>query len=178
MARDPISVTELFTLPAQPTVGTVKYIPLGGDGFGAPFAAYALRGVRVDGDASSGFMAIEVVMDPRFCSLIQFITGQIAQVTSADADMELSIIGGEYPTPVFSGPVTAISSLVSGSECAQTFIPPPIILPGGNQAPLLRFRALNVNNDLGFIEAMIFLFNIAVRETTPMGGLLFQSGST
>jgi len=175
---DPVSVTVALTLPAQPAVGTVKYIPLGGDGYSAPFAAYALKGVRVSGDASSGFMSIEVTMDPRFCSLVSFITGQISQATSADADVELAIIGQEYPTVVFSDAVTAIASLISGTEIAHTFNPAPMVLPGGGQAPLIRCRYLNVNGDFGFIEMMIFLFNISVREKTAMGPLLFSRGST
>jgi len=177
VAGGAISVTQAFTLPAQPASGAVTYIPLGGDGYTAPFAAYAIRLARITGDASSGFMGIDITMDPRFCSLITFITGQIQQATSADADVELSISGSPYPTVVSSGPQVAVASLVSGFEIASTFNPPPIILPGGNQAPLLRARYLNVNGDFGFIDAMVFLFNISVRETTPMGWLLFSKGS-
>jgi len=55
---------------------------------------------------------------------------------------------------------------------------PPIILPGGPEVPTIRARALNVNGDFVFLEAQIFLFNIRVRELTPMGPLVFARGST
>lgn len=134
--------------------------------------------MRVSGDVSGGFAELRVTLDNRFCGLVSYITGQIAQATSADAEMLLEVLGNTIATVVDAGLVVAISSLISGSEVARTFAPTPLILPGGPQVPNVRARMLNVDGDLFFLETLIYLFDIRVRELTPMGGLLFARGAT
>ncbi len=81
-------------LPAQPAVGQVQYVPLGGDGFRAPFAAYAISSHTVAGDAGGGFAQLRISMDPRFCSLVAWTTIGITQVTPADAVLR-GIVGSD-----------------------------------------------------------------------------------
>ncbi len=49
-----MAVSTTFTPPAQPTAGNLTYVPLGGDGFSAPLAAYAVQDFQDIGDATGG----------------------------------------------------------------------------------------------------------------------------
>jgi len=178
----PISVALSFTLPAQPSTGNVNYIPLGGDGFTAPIAAYGVSGATVAGDVSSGIATINLTMDNRYCSLVGYATGRILQGTPADAELRMAIGVtaaplGKVPLQVDQGDVTAIAATVSPDSIAKTWLPPSIILPGGVDAPVLSLAATNVDGDFFTIDALIYLFNIRVRELTPMGPILFSRGS-
>jgi len=144
----------------------------------APFAATIVRGMAQTMDASGGNANLVVNLDPRFCSLISFVTVQLQQATSADADVVMEIAGATIPTIIDSRVVVAVASLVSTQEIAVTFAPPPIVIPGGGEAPGLKVTALNVTNDVIFLDAQIYLFNIRVRELMPMGPLLWARGAT
>jgi len=177
-----VAVTETFTPPGQPTSGSLTYVPLGGDGYSAPQAAYAVQNHAVTGDASGGRATLSVVMDPRFCSLVSFCSFQIQQGTSADAEYRLTVgsdTGGtQIPPTVESGPVEAVVSLVSSSEINKTSPIVPMMLPGAGQVGRIRYEFLNVDGDVFSMSALIYLFNIRVRELTPMGGLLWARGAT
>ncbi len=183
MAGDPITVSTSVTLPAQPVLGTVAYIPLGGDGFIAPFASYVVQGFRATGDASSGRVELNIQMDDRFCSLVQFVSLEIAQATEASADFRM-FIGSTAPVSAIprqneSGVIQSVDPLVTnGREISRTWSPVPYILPGGRLAPSIVIQALNVDTDNYFVDASIYLFDITVREKTPMGPLLWSRGST
>lgn len=173
-----ISVTANVTLPDQPTAGLVARIPLGGDGFTAPQAAYAIAGHAVTGDVSGGNAVINLTMDPRFCSLVQFVTFEIAQGTSADAEFRMRIAGQLNPPMVDQGLQVAVSSTVTGIEVSRTWSPPAVVLGGAGEGPSIQAIFKNVDGDVYDINAYIFLFDIRVRELTPMGPLLWARGST
>lgn len=157
-------------------------IPLGGDGLSAPIAAYAITDFEITGDASSGRADLRITMDPRFCSLVSYITMTNSQAATADADIRLTV-GSDNPVAavplqVQAGNVESINGNVSGGiTLNRTWTPPPFILPGGSVAPFARGQMLNVLNDVYGLRAMIFLFDIRVRELTPMGPLLWARGS-
>ncbi len=156
-------------------------IPLGGNGFHSPIAAYEVSGVTATGDASSGHLRITVVMDPRYTALCSFVTMAIQQATSADADVNMLLAGnaGFVPTQGLTGPVTAVASLVTSAEVRQTWTPTPVILPGGNQANAhTRVDVLNVDGDVLNLSALFYIFDIRARELTPMGPLLWARGAT
>ncbi len=117
-------------------------------------------------------------MDPRFCAIVAFISVQIAQATSANADCRFLIRGNTYPSLVETLTLNAVSSLVTTFEVGHTFVPPPVVLAGGNaEGASLEVKFKNVQNDDFFVDAMIYLFNIQVREFTGMGPLLWARGS-
>jgi len=178
---DPITVSTSVDLPEQPVLGNTTYIPLGGDGFSAPFASYSLQGFRATGDASSGRVQLTCVMDDRFCSLVQFVTLEIQQGTEASADFRMFIGStapiAKIPRQEVSGVIQSIDTLVTnGIEISRTWNPAPYILPGGREAPTVTVQALNVDADEYFVDINILLFNIAVRETSPMSILLGNAG--
>lgn len=156
----------------------MTYVPLGGDGLVAPFAAYTMKTMLVTGDASAGSASLNINMDPRFCSLVSYATIAIQQGTSADADVDLFVRGNTSGSVVFRNLVTAVASLVTASEIGLTWQPPPVMIPGGGEGASLEANFKNVDGDVFIIDALIYLFNIRVRELTPMGPLLWARGST
>lgn len=167
-------MTSTVTLPAQPTIGTTHYVPLGGDGLSAPFAAQTVRAMQVEHDASGGTATAVINLDPRFCGLVSFMTIQIAQAINADADVSLTVTGSTTPSQV----LRVVQPSGTDFEIGRTWTPNPIILPGGNQeAGQLRFACDNVDGDDSFLDVWVYLFNINVRQLTAMGPLLFSRGT-
>ncbi len=175
-----MSVSESVTLPAQPTTGSVSRVPLGGDGYTAPSAAYAIRGHAVTGDAGGGTATLTINCDDRFCSLVAWVSAGVNQGTSADAEFRRIITSAQglgIPQLAENGLATAVVAAF-GVEVQSLWNPPPVILPGGPDVGRLSYAFTNVLNDVYTLQAYIYLFNIRVRETTPMGPLLWARGST
>ncbi len=167
-------------MPDQPTSGLVQYIPLGGDGFTAPFAAYSITDYFAAGTATGGKVTLTANMDPRFCSLVSYVTFRMIQATPANEVVRVTVAGGQQPLQSNTETVVA-----TGAEFAHSinscWSPVPIVLPGGNfasEAPRLLGAAPNTDGDFYDLFALIYLFNIRVRETTPMGPLLWARGAT
>lgn len=178
MAGRPTAVNTTVALPATPSSGTLDRVPLGGDGFHAPIAAYSIKAMSVTGDVSGGAASLRIEMDPRFCSLISFAAIQIAQGTSADADLRWLINGATIPSIVTTPTANAVASGVSAFEVGAMLNPNPVVIPGGPEGAALSVFAANVDADVYYIDAYIYLFDILAREKTPMGWLLWARGST
>lgn len=180
MEGRPISVASAFTLPDQPTLGNVERIPLGGDGFTAPTAAYHVNGFQVNGDATGGGNFLDMTLDNRFCSLVAYVTLQLDQVTPADVGYRMSItdISGRTPPIVLQKTGDSTSSNIAAVNIAETLSPVPIILGGGPGVGLISIAVRNVDLDQFSMGALIYLFDIRVRELTPMGPLLWSRGAT
>ncbi len=176
-----MSVTEAITLPAQPVAGTVDYLPLGGDGFTAPFAAYNIIDFNLTGDASGGRVSNSVNMDMRYCSLVAYFSYAIQQATPAAANMRQVLTADSVAEQSLQGEVPAIDAAIAVRTVSQTWNPTPIVMPGAVSAqnlPRIFARAVNVDGDDYFLNALIYLFNVRVREVTPMGPLLWARGAT
>lgn len=175
-----MAVSETIVLPNQPSSGRLTRIPLGGDGFYAPTAAYAVTNFALTGDVSGGAVTHLVTMDNRFCSLVSWISFTIAQATAADADFRVSIGGTTGIIPVFveNNAAVATSAVVNALTVGKTIVPPPAVLPGGGDPGIIAVRTLNVDTDVVTMNAMIYIFNIRAREKTPMGPLLWARGSS
>ncbi len=173
-----VAVTETVVLPAQPAAGTVEFVPLGGDGLSAPRAAYAVKGFLLTGDVSGGQIQTQVTMDDRYTSIVSYVSFNMSQATSADVDFNIAISGARTPQMTDSGVAVAISSTIDAVEVRHTWLPPPQLLPGGTEIAFVRTKVLNVDSDVLRSEMWIYLFNIDVRQKTPMGPLLWARGST
>lgn len=178
MARSPTAVAVELTLPAQPTSGgTVEIVPLGGDGFYSPQFAFNIKDLAALGTVTGGNVSLTVNMDPRYCSLVAFMTVQISQGTEANADVIMRLRSDRMAGPKFSAPVPSIDPLVSNNEIGSTWEPPPIVMPGGGQSSQIEALFVNVDADVYKLDALIYVFNIRAREMTPMGPLLWARGS-
>lgn len=178
MEGRPISVTVELVLPSQPVIGEVDYLPLGGDGFQAPFAAYQVRGLGAVSDAGGGFTQIRCVMDERYCSLVSTVMIRNIQTTPANADVRLRLSALRMAGVDLSELKVAQDIALGTSTITRTWEPPPIVLPGsGSTDTFVELRMENILADQLFLDALIYLFDIRVRELTPMGPLLFARGS-
>lgn len=158
----------------------MEFIPLGGDGFSAPRAAYSISGATVAGDVSGGTAGVLCSMDNRYCSLVSYCTGRINQATPADAELAMTIrelTSGRVPVLSDSGTVEAMAATTTSDAIARTWLPPPIICPGADPVSILSVLATNNDGDVFVMDAVIYLFDIRVREVTPMGPILWSRGS-
>ncbi len=138
-----------------------------------------MRAFSVVGDATAGAALLSVVLDPKYCHLVSFMTAQIAQTTSADADLSFLIAANRTPSMALREVQTAVATVTNTIEIARTWSPPALILPGGttdNATASVRYK--NVDTDVYYLDMWAFLFDIRVRELTPMGPLLWARGST
>lgn len=130
------------------------------------------------GTVSGGSLVMTVNLDVRFCSLIPFVTVQITQGTAADAGCRVQVRGLSIPTVVDQTVVPAVIDDVSAFQVAKTVNLAPVIIPGGGEDGSIQASFDNVDGDLYFLDTLIYLFNIRVRELTPMGPLLWARGAT
>lgn len=167
-----------MTLPGQPPTGETRYIPMGGDGFSAPFAAYNVIGHSVTGAVGGGAAVLTCIMDDRYVSLISYVQIDNVQVASADADLQILLTGANFgmPTQAFSGVVTAVAADVNAGTIRHLWTPQPVLLAGSEKRGNLQMFMLNVDADVYTMSVLIYLFNIRVREVSPSGLLLWARG--
>lgn len=158
----------------------MERVPLGGDGYAAPNFAYSVAGFQVTGAVGGGSAGLTIILDPRFASLIAYMTANITQVSSADADVRFNIsdADGHVPRQLLQGPVAATAAGVSGQTIGKSWSPVPSILPAGPGQSFCSVSFLNVDANVYQLDALIYCFNIDVRQKTPMGPLLWSRGST
>lgn len=175
-----VAVSNSVVLPLQPSTGDVRYIPLGGDGFSAPVAAYNVIGLGVTGATGGGSASLTVTFDDRYAALLSYVSVANVQVASADADISIVLTAGSLgmPTQALQENVTAISAVVNAGTIRRTWSPTPVMLAGAEKRGVLSFTMVNVENDAYTLSCLIYLFNIRVREMTPMGPLLWARGAT
>ncbi len=170
----------MLELPAQPVTGTVTYIPLGGDGYVAPMAQYNILGFALSGDASAGNALLQVKMDPRYTSLVPFMQAS-RQGTDLDAFVRMEVTApGLTAVPVtFGETVVSSGADISPNEIRATWQLPPQLLPGQRDTPACVMVMDNIGVGETFrLSLMVYLFQLNVRQISPMGPLLWARGST
>lgn len=177
-----MSVAETLTLPNQPATGIVHRIPLGGNGFNAPHAAYVVDNFALVGDAGGGNINQTINMDERFCSLVAFVNIALSQATPADAGWHIALDSNVALGPVAPQTenlaLTAIANDISTVHISHVWVPVPYVLPGAGGGGSISSQVLNNLNDTMRLTALIYLFDVNVRQVTPMGPLLWARGAT
>lgn len=171
-----MAVENAFTLPNQPlesVFGTSTYVALGGDGLTSPKGAYSIRGARIGGDVSGGLASINCTMDERFTSLVQYVTAQAGGVTTS-TEIKMVITSNSQASVIDWG-TDLVFTAIGATNCGHTWNPPPILLPG-NEVSRIEMDWPNVDGDTFFMDALIYLFDIDVRQRTPIGPLLWARG--
>lgn len=173
-----MSVELSVTLPNNPATGLLQYVPLGGDGYTDPFAMYVLRNFLLTGDASGGFSEIEVVMDDRFCSMVQFAS-VIFNDTSADPLPVRWVLGssllGTTPNMFRVRDIPALAAATGEPQSTDMWLPPAFLLPGADFSAL-SVKILNGNTDTMQLFTSIFLFNVNARQKVPYSRLVQARG--
>jgi len=123
---------------------------------------------------------LSCTMDPRFCSLVSWVTVEIEQDTVANAAVGFALndTALRHPPQRDQGTVVAVAAAINNPSIAKTWAPVPMVLAGGPGLASITVRGLNLDSDQYFLSALIYLFDISVREKTPMGPLLWSRGAT
>jgi len=161
-----MSVSTVLVLPAQPASGSVSYVPLGGDGFRAPFAMYQLNSVGVVNDASGGTAQIFVDMDPQFQAVCQ---NMVFDIASAAADKELicAISDRSLLYSDIAQVIALLPSITGISNARASWCPVPLFDLGR-----INGVVANVDTETLSISAQILLFNRRATEVVPLPVLL------
>lgn len=171
-----VAVSSSFTLPNQPANGVVTQVPLGGDGYTAPFAMYTVVNFATTGDATGGAQTMNMVMDNRYCALL----GYASMTSTAPADIDIrwslvGVLGGTVPLMVRAASIDRISSTVTTATVNDTWLPPAFIMPGADPATLT-LAVINTDTLIVQVHAVIFLYNINARQKMPFGILAEPRG--
>lgn len=172
-----MSVIATVTLPDNPSpAGEVKLVPLGGNGFTSPFAMYTLRNFAIAGDATGSEHTLNVIMDPRYCSIVAYASMQI-DVSAADRAIHWQLTSGAVPPQFLNGHLTRNDAGILGAQIAHTWSPPAWISPGTSpQAPTLTISVFNVDTEILNMACAVLLFNIRARESVLYQHLISARG--
>jgi len=150
-------------------------VPLGGDGFSAPFALN-LVDVDLAGAAGGGAATFTVNLDPRYCSSVTLVGIAVAGV-NADVQYRIAFSANPAGTSLrhaVTGTLVGVASTVSSEGAAGYWIPPATVLPPGSSFSI---KCTNVDGDTFRFSAEILLWNIRVRELSPWPYLMGAHGS-
>ena len=174
-----MTVAETVTLPGQPTVGAIEYVPLGGDGFTAPHSVADFR-VGLDGDASGGYGQIRVRPDARFVSLFAevCIYADPAWGVAWDYRLDLTESGASSVAIVVTGRTSAHVGLAGLTVQESALWTPPAALlvnddAAGTGSPYV--QGFTVNPGAGFttyLTGKVYQFDRRAREVVPLPILL------
>lgn len=158
-----LTISETMTIPNQPNVGNLEYVPLGGNGWEAPQSAWMLD-MHITGDASGGFLLFTVNRDDRFEHLVQFMSIEVIRATTIP-----------YRFDLFRSNATEIHNFGETDLCDATgleatgtiWTPPPMINP-------IKFATGTTNVDLELVRFKLLLYNFNIRasEKVPLSVLL------
>ncbi len=160
-----MAVTSEITLPAQPGIGVVTWVPLGGDGVTAPIGYYDVVN-QVVGDASGGNATCSVIFDGRYTSLLAWANPKIfADAAAGEFSMDLtrsSAFNGLNVVGTFPGVAEAFVT----ANSSYLWYPPPIFFAGDGR---VRFNALNVDaTETYVLQCQVFAYDRNVRNRMNM----------
>jgi len=168
-----VSVVIAMVLPVSSQVGTLKYVPLGGNGYTSPHGMYVVKGLAITGDSGGGTAKMSIILDDRFCSMVGYASVVSANtasdpgsvrwvITSSDVAQQFRAV--EVPESAVDGPIS------------DTWLPPATILPGGPGVASLAVSLVNEDGLVSQLYAQIFVYNIHARERVPFELLVAARG--
>jgi len=167
------AVTETIVLPNQPASGQVTRVALGGDGLISPMAAYAIKDFALTGDGT-GLVTHLVQMDPKFCAIVAYVTYTNLQATAADQDVRMTVGADEQARLLFAQTIQTLDADYKSAGIPTlnaTWNPTPLILQGGvgfTNPPFIRMQVESFTGDVVQLSALVYLFDINVRNRTPI----------
>lgn len=168
-----MSVSESVTLPAQPGSGTLRFVPLGGDGYTAPFAMWQIRDFIATGDSGAGNQVVSIGMDDRYCSLVGYAA--MTYTDTAVQDIRWVLAGTQVPLQVRTIKLSPSSASLNTATMSDLWLPPAAVSPGATPVTL-SITTLNNDTEVLTLHASIFLFNINARQKMPYQALVAARG--
>jgi len=162
-----MAVNEALTLPAQPTVGSVQYRPLGGNGYTSPKSAYLVKLFSVTCDASGGGATLDLFMDPQFESVISFVS---ITVSSAAASEQVAFHFYDRDAAAAGISRMEIQGSLSFNVDTQSgcaLCPPPMF-----DVARLSIVTDNIDTEAVRMSAIIYNFARDAAQKTPLALLL------
>jgi len=158
-----LSVSADVTLPAQPSVGAMKLVPLGGNGFNSPHSMYLIGGFGVAGDASGGNAVVSINMDDRFQCLCSVIESKV-DTDAVAATTRLSI----HAANIFSINVAALQVMDPTGDSRVVWSPPSLF-----NANLIKGVWANIGTGEDYLlSCVIYNFDKRASELVPLSTLL------
>lgn len=159
--------TSTFTLPAQPAAGSGAFFtPFAGDGKSAPLGVYDVNFTLV-GDASGGANNLQILMDPRYISMVGYIQASVTADTGAgDFELQLADTVTNVPTIRVVGTLPGVAETFTAVNSVFLWYPPPVWLSstGRIQAKYPNVDATETYN----LDCSIFVFDRNVRQLTAI----------
>lgn len=161
-----MAVVSDMQLPDQPATGSAVWVPLGGDGWVAPVAAFSVLN-QVVMDASGTTATAIVRFDPRFesiCVLAQsLVTG-----FSSSVENELSLIQKE-PATGHRAQAFGDGIFMNTLSDHSLFSWSPPLLIGQDR---IQCVVVNTDGDTLNFRVQVYMFNIRVFEKVPLNVIL------
>ncbi len=117
---------------------------------------------------------MRINLDKRFCSLVPYVAMEYD--AAATVDMEYWVRIGELA--IETGKITGIDAALFTLTNGATIFEPhyPVVLPGGDHPTrdpeYVHVKFKNVDNVTYKVSLICYLFDIRVRELTPMGQII------
>jgi len=165
-----VSVSRTIVLPDRPTVGTLTFKPLGGDGEVAPRSSYELRAFSIAGDAGGGTATLVITLDSVYESVIaQASYSATSSAAAQDLYFQIRSYSDTGVQLQQDHTVPAVAILGSQDGVARAlWVPPPIF-----KATDIRMVCNNVDaTETYAMNVTIYNFNKRASERTPLNVLL------
>ncbi len=161
-----MAVTETVTLPAQPTIGSTIWVPLGGDGVTAPIGYYDVL-ARIVGDASGGVATVHIIFDNRYTNLLAWSNiGILADTAAGDFALQMEKSNTALTSIQVVGTIPGVAESFIGQNSSYLWFPPPTFYAGDGQ---VRFFTPNVDATESYQMAIqVFAYNRDVRNRMNM----------
>lgn len=153
-----MSVIVEVTLPDQPASGDVTFVPLGGNGWSAPWSMFYFS-IDVTGDVSGGIVRVDVNRDERFEHLVDFL--EVQHIGSA----------GVFRMDLFrDGESRAIATGLTLAEttiATRLWSPPAIIDPDE-----WKMEMPNIDGEVSKFKGVVYNFRMGASHQIPLPTLL------
>lgn len=158
-----MAIASDFTLGNQPTVGTSRLVPLGGNGITAPKSMYEVA-VSLVHDASGGTAVITITRDPRFSTLMT-LANCFYLGAAGGVEVLFSMRDAADNGPFARGFANAVPIGIGGSLAVWN--PPPIMT-----MDTWSLTNTNVTGDTSIFNVWFYNFDRRILELSPMWQIL------
>ncbi len=162
-----MAITSTFALPAQPAAGGGAFFtPFGGDGKIAPIGVWDINFILV-GDASGGAASLEILMDPRYMSMVAYAQASVTADTGAgEFQLQLTDTAIAVPNIRVVGTLPGVAETFTAVNSVFLWYPPPVWFTGNGR---LSARYPNVDATETYnLDASILVFDRNVRQLTAL----------
>ncbi len=162
-----MSVTESFTLPAQPgEAGGSDFVPLGGDGWTSPQSMHILRNVVLTSDASGGTNIITISTDPRFSQIVPWVQVGVLGAAAAE-DFTLALVSRQRQGQAQSVQHQGQTRFTTLSGGFAIWSPPPVI-----DVDQIICTFNNTDGDAIILNSIVYNYRLRASEKVPISVLL------